>query len=279
MNAHEALAAIPRESFIPDEIFVSDEQGRLVPITRSDDPELWHRHVAADAPVVTRTAFDPDVPAELCDAAAGRGVEATSSSSAPYIMARMIDALELRRGMRLLEVGTGTGYNAAVLAHLLGAENIVSIEIDPVAAARAGRALEKIGHPVEVIVGNGEKGHPARAPYDRILATASAHTVPYAWVEQVRPGGVIVVPWAPTFHPDWPLCRLVVRPGGTAEGRFVGPSLFMPLRDQRVRPRVMQQAEERWIAAGRPDCSRYGVTVSPEGQHVWLDTPDNPIDC
>jgi protein-L-isoaspartate O-methyltransferase len=137
--------------------------------------------------------------------------------------------------------------------------------------------LDKAGYAVQVIVGDGENGHPQGGPYDRIVATASAQTVPLAWVEQVRPGGMILVPWAPTFHPEWPLGRLIVQPGGIAEGRFVGPSPFMPLRDQRVSPRLMQEAEERWIEAGRPGCGRYGVTVTPEGQFVWLDSPDNPI--
>jgi protein-L-isoaspartate(D-aspartate) O-methyltransferase len=110
VNVREALAAVPRELFIPDEIFVRSDTGWLVPLRRSDDPQRWQQHVAADEAVVTRTEFDPAIPAELRDAATGRGVEATSSSSAPYIMAHVIDALELQPGMRVLEIGTGTGY-------------------------------------------------------------------------------------------------------------------------------------------------------------------------
>src|SRR5919109_188480 len=109
MNVRAALAAVPRELFIPEEIFVRGENGWLVPLRRAGDPRRWHEHVAADDAVVTRTAFDPDIPAALRDAATGRGVEATSSSSAPFIMSRVIDALELRPGMRVLEIGTGTG--------------------------------------------------------------------------------------------------------------------------------------------------------------------------
>src|SRR5437868_12588843 len=117
-------------------------------------------------------------------------------------MARMIDALALAPGMRILEVGTGTGYNAAVLAFVLGVEQVTSIEIDPEVAEQARTALHKAGYPVEVITGDGEDGYPPGAPYDRIMGTAAAHTVPYAWVEQTRPGGMILVPWAPTVHPD-----------------------------------------------------------------------------
>lgn len=277
VNARAVLAAVPREPFIPDEIFVLNDSGWLLPLRRSENPDGWAEQVAADEAVVTRTAFDPAIPAELCDAATGRGVVATSSSSAPFIMAYVLDALELAPGMRVLEIGTGTGYNAAVLAHLLGAENVVSVEIDPVAADRARVALRKAGYPVQVITGDGEDGYPSGAPYDRIVATASVHTVPLAWLDQMRPGGTILVPWGPTFHPEWPLCRLTVGPGRTAQGRFIGPSPFMPLRGHYVPPAVVHEAERRWVDAGKPDCTRYGVTVTPQRQWVWLDEPEHPV--
>jgi protein-L-isoaspartate(D-aspartate) O-methyltransferase len=263
--------------FIPHEIFVPNDDGWLVPLRRSDDPERWREYVAADDAIVTRTRFDPAVPAELCDATTGRGVEATSSSSAPFIMARLIDALEVRPGMRVLEIGTGTGYNAAVLARLLGAEHVISVEIDSVAADRARSVLQEAGFPVRVVTGDGEDGYPPGAPYDRIIVTASVHTVPKTWVEQTRPGGVILVPWAPTFHPDWPLCRFTVRPDGSAAGRCIGPAPFMPLRAQRVPAYAVDEAEAKWMAAGKPDCTRYGVSVTPEGQQIWLNSPDNVI--
>lgn len=277
MNAREALAAVPRELFVPDEIFIPGETGWLIPLRRSEDPDRWRQYVQADDAVVTRTRFDPAIPVDLRDAATGRGVEATSSTSAPFIMERLINALDLQHGMRVLEIGTGTGYNAAVLAHLLGAENTTTIEIDPTAAAHARAALEQAGYPVQVITGDGENGYPPNAPYDRIIATASAHTVPSDWIQQTRPGGMILLPWAPTFHPDWPLCRLTVAAAGTAQGRFIGPSPFMPMRDQSTSPKAMQAAEQRWIEAGKPDCTRYGITVTPQSQTIWLDSPDNPI--
>lgn len=159
----------------------------------------------------------------------------------------------------------------------MGESNVVSVEIDPAAAAVARRALAAVGLRVEVIVGDGEAGCPAGAPFDRVVATASAHTVPYAWVRQTRPGGLIVVPLAPTVHPEWPLVALRVREDGTARGRCVGPSPFMPLRDQWVSARSVRDAEERWDAAGRPEVTRVGLTVTPEGQDVWLDSPDDPV--
>lgn len=274
LSAAAAVEAVNRELFIPDEIFVRGVEGRLVPLDRRDDPELWHEYVRLDEPVVIQVRPDSGP----YDPAAGRGMESTSSSSQPSLMAEMIDMLELEPGMRVMEIGTGTGYNAALLAHLLGSENVVSVEIDPELAAHAQGALERAGFFVEVIAANGETGYPPGAPYDRIIVTAAAHTVPYAWVEQTRPGGMILVPWAETIHPDGRLARLTVRPDGTAEGRFIGQAFFMPLRDQRLQPHVGYEAVARWMRAGRPDHTRYGITVTPKGQTIWLDTPENVID-
>ncbi|MFV2179272.1 hypothetical protein ACFHW2_31525 [Actinomadura sp. LOL_016] len=89
------IAAVPREPFIPDEIFVRDQAGWLVPLHRSVDPERWREQVMADAPVVTRVGPDPALPAEVCDPVTGKGMVSTSSSSAPFIMARLIEAMEL----------------------------------------------------------------------------------------------------------------------------------------------------------------------------------------
>ncbi|WP_207945713.1 methyltransferase domain-containing protein [Actinomadura sp. 7K534] len=277
MTVRDVIAFVPRAPFIPEEIFVRDEAGWLVPLRRADDPERWREQVEADAPVVTRVEPDPSLPAGICDPETGKGMISTSSSSAPSIMARLIEAMELEAGMRVLEIGTGTGYNAAVLAKLVGAGNVVSTELDPVAASQARKALASVGLPVEVVTGDGEEGFPPGAPFDRIIVTASAHTVPYAWVRQTRPGGLIVVPLAPTVHPDWPLAVLRVQDDGTAQGRCVGSAPFMPLRAQQVSAHSVQAAEERWQAAGKADLTRYGLTVTPKGQHTWLDSPANPL--
>ncbi|WP_131739379.1 methyltransferase domain-containing protein [Actinomadura roseirufa] len=274
----EALAAISREDFIPDLVYVPGPDYWLVPLVRSAEPGRWRRLVNGDdEPVVTKVGYDPTVPADLCDPESGRGMVATSSSSSPRIMARMIDTLELAPGMRVLEIGTGTGYNAAVLAFLLGVDQVTSIEIDPEVAEQARTALGKSGWPVQVITGDGEAGYPPGAPYDRIIVTAAAHTVPYAWVEQTRPGGMLLVPWAPTVHPGRPLARFAVSGTGRAEGRFIGEAGFMPLHAHHLLPRVDHDTEERWRQAGRPDYARYGITVTREGQRIWLDSPTNPI--
>ncbi|HEU5025212.1 MAG TPA: methyltransferase domain-containing protein [Spirillospora sp.] len=276
MTVGAAFAAVPREWFIPDEIFVLDG-GWLVPLRRADDPGRWREAVDGGGPVVTKVEFDPAVPEHLRDAATGRGVNAVSSNSAPDIVRTMLELLGPAPGMRVLEIGTGTGWNAALIAEIAGPHRVTSVEIAPDLAGQARRNLARAGYAVDVVTGDGEAGHTGGAPYDRVIATAAVRTLPYAWVEQARPGGVIVVPWGPAFHPGCPVARLEVRPDGTAEGRFHVPGWFMPLRDQQSPASAFDEAEERWEAAGRPDVGRYGVTVTREGQTVWLDRPGNRV--
>ncbi|GAA3734675.1 methyltransferase domain-containing protein [Salinactinospora qingdaonensis] len=273
-----AVAAVDREPFIPETIYVSAEDtGWLVPLRRTHDPATWRAHVHADAPVVTAVEYDPRLPAHLRDPAAGRGVVSTSSSSKPAIMARMVDALRLAAGHRVLEIGTGTGWNAAVISNITGPGTVTTVEVTAELADAARRALAATGYEVDVVTGDGERGHPPNAPYDRVIATVAVHTLPYAWVAQTRPGGLLVVPWEPTFHPDGPLAVLRREGDGTAQGRFVGPAHFMPLHQQRSDTAAPHETREQWEATGRPDLTRFGVTVTPEGQQVWLDDPGTPV--
>lgn len=268
MDARDAVAAVPRELFIPDVIWVHRGDGWSVPVRRGDEPDRWAELAASGDSLVI----------QIDDGrATDKGAWPTSSSTMPDGVVEMIDALELEPGARVLEIGAGSGFNAAVLAHLLGSENVVTVEIDNGLAEHARQALKRAGYSVKVVTGDGADGYAPDAPYDRVVVTAAVHTLPYAWVEQTRPGGILVVPWAATFHPDCPMARLVVGEDGRAEGRFVGPGFYMPMRSQRVSQAVLQETRKRWTAAGEPDCTRYGVTVTPEGQRIWFDSPDNPV--
>lgn len=137
----------------------------------------------------------------------------------------------------MLEIGTGTGWDAALLAHRLGAEQITTIEIDPDVAAHARKALSDAGYGgVTTVVGDGALGYPPDAPYDRLTATVACTQLPYAWVAQTRPGGRIVAPsWALDYYGM--LLALTVAEDGTAAGHFVDDVSFMVLRDQRTHPR------------------------------------------
>jgi protein-L-isoaspartate(D-aspartate) O-methyltransferase len=150
---------------------------------------------------VPRHLFLPDVPLErvYSDEAIATKTEAgraISSSSQPAMMAIMLEQLELQPGQRVLEIGAGTGYNAALMAHLVGSHGcVVTIDIDAdiVAAARQHLATAGFGR-VEVICGDGGLGHLPGAPYDRIILTVGAWDIAPAWQEQLREGGRLVIP-------------------------------------------------------------------------------------
>jgi methyltransferase of ATP-grasp peptide maturase system len=222
----EAFATVPRHRFIPDTIWVTDGAG-LVPLHRTEDPQEWLRRAYGPAAVITQV--DDGHPAGPGE----RGRYSTSSASQPDVVALMLAALDAEPGMRVLEIGTGTGYNAALLAHRLGTHDVTSIEIDPVLADHARRALTTTGYPVTVITGDGAEGYLPGAPYDRIIATAAVQQVPYPWVTQTRPGGTILTPWHTAYH-DGALVSFTVNSDGTADGRIVGNVAFMFLRDQRI---------------------------------------------
>ncbi len=119
-----------------------------------------------------------------------------SSSSQPAMMAIMLEQLGLRPGHRVLEIGTGTGYNAAVMAQITGDQHaVVSIDIDPDLTSRARATLGATGAGgVRVVCGDGSLGVPEHAPYDRIIVTAGAWTLTPQWLAQLAPGGRIVLP-------------------------------------------------------------------------------------
>ena len=116
--------------------------------------------------------------------------------SQPYVVAYMTEQLQVRPNHRVLEVGTGSGYQAAVLSRL--AREVVSVERYRTLAEQARGRLKRLGYDnVEVIVGDGLAGVPQRAPYDRIIVTAAAELVPAPLVEELAPGGVMVLPVGP----------------------------------------------------------------------------------
>lgn len=119
--------------------------------------------------------------------------------SQPYMVALMTEALCLNGDEKVLEVGTGSGYQAAILAEIV--DHVVTIERIPELATRAAEILRNLGYTnVEVVVGDGSRGYPPRAPYDAIIVTAGAPRIPDALVEQLAEGGVLVIPVGSGFH-------------------------------------------------------------------------------
>jgi protein-L-isoaspartate(D-aspartate) O-methyltransferase len=125
----------------------------------------------------------------------GRG----QTISQPYIVAYMTEALQLTPAHTVLEIGTGSGYQAAVLAEIV--KQVYSIEIVPDLAASARRTLTQAGYRnVEVRSGNGYLGWPERAPFDRIIVTAAPPEIPQALVDQLAVGGIMVVPVGTSYQ-------------------------------------------------------------------------------
>ncbi len=113
--------------------------------------------------------------------------------SQPYIVALMTSLLNLREGGRVFEVGTGSGYQAAVLANI--ADSVFSVEILPELAERAKALLDSLGYGNVIIrSGDGYDGWPAKAPFDAIIVTAAAPSIPHKFVKQLRAGGRLVIP-------------------------------------------------------------------------------------
>jgi len=124
------------------------------------------------------------------------GLFPTSSTSQPSLVARMLQLLEIGTGMRILEIGTGTGYNAALLAELCGTEGTVfTLECQQAVADKARRFLHEEGYEnVEVIHVDGFHGLEAEAPFDRIVATVGCSDISPHWLEQLSPEGVMLIP-------------------------------------------------------------------------------------
>jgi protein-L-isoaspartate(D-aspartate) O-methyltransferase len=147
--------------------------------------------------------------------------------SQPYIVALMTDLLDARPGHNVLEVGTGSGYQAAVLAHLVG--QVYTIEIVEPLARRAAEQLQALGYDnVTVRAGDGYAGWPDRAPFDRIIVTAGADHVPQPLVNQLKPGGIMVIPVGNDTN-ELQLTVLTKDARGRIRKRSVLPVRFVPL--------------------------------------------------
>lgn len=359
----DAFTAVDRARFLPPVIWPYDMATRTTTVVdREDDPRRWYGYVDANVPITTQ--WDDGQ-----HHGAAPGHVPTSSASAPSVVAAMLRDLDVREGMRALEIGTGTGWNAALLARFLGDSMVTSVEVDPSVAAAAATALHDAGLHPHTVVGDGLLGHSPDAPYDRVIATMAVRSIPYAWVQQTAPAGVIVAPWGTHYANADAVVRLVVADDQRrAEGQFTRPVEFMKARTHRLAraphtqyvpggdvaaaadsvsttyltaedlghpfrfvaglrvgrdcvsstgrrgPSVsfwlygisdrswaaavlhddqqkstvyqggprrlwddMEVAHSWWADAGKPDVTRFGMTVTATHEQVWLDTPQQPV--
>ncbi|MFE1174120.1 protein-L-isoaspartate(D-aspartate) O-methyltransferase [Streptomyces sp. NPDC058773] len=356
-----SYAAVPRSSVLPDLMWPFDmEAGRSVAVSRGEDPARWRKFADSDVPIVTQWDDGKHT-------GTAPGHVPTSSASMPSVVFRMLQDLDLRPGHKVLEIGTATAWNALLMAHRAGPGCVTTVEVDRAVATAAMATVERLGIPVRAVHGDGFQGYPGGAPYDRVIATCGLRSLPFAWVEQCRPGGVIVTPWGTNYtHADAVARLTVASDGQSASGAFTGPVEFMKLRSQRFVPRAhseyvtrsvmdgvessttlteaefvgerfgperfamglrvpqcsyveadkkdgarpvwfyglsdhswacaqfrdgkparvwqdgprrlwdeVESAYRWWDGHGRPDHSRFGLTVTTEGESVWLDDPAN----
>jgi protein-L-isoaspartate(D-aspartate) O-methyltransferase len=152
--------------------------------------------------------------------------------SQPYIVALMTEQLKIKRGDRVLEIGTGSGYQAAVLAHM-GLE-VYTVEIVPELALAADDRLKRLGCQVAIQQGNGYFGWPEHAPYDAIIVTAAPDHVPQPLVKQLKDGGRLVIPVGPqgSYQTLWQFTRQ----GDELKAVNLGDVVFVPLISTIVNP-------------------------------------------
>lgn len=152
-----------------------------------------------------------------------------SSTSMPGVMTRMLESLDVHDGHDVLEIGTGTGYNAALLSHRLGDQHVASVDIETGLVDLAQARLARIGYQPTLVATDGAGGLLDRAPHDRIVGTCSVSSVPWPWIEQLRPTGKLLVDVK--LGPLAGNLVLLCSDGERAEGRF-DPTYasFMPMR-------------------------------------------------
>ncbi|MER7624262.1 protein-L-isoaspartate(D-aspartate) O-methyltransferase [Streptomyces sp. NPDC126503] len=258
-----AFHAVPRDAFLPDRIWpgVADGTRQSRVVDRSVDPEAWFEAAYSDIPLTTQWDEGRHTGDDV-------GTTPTSSNSLPTMVFTMLKDLGVQPGHQVMEIGTGTGWTAGLLSYTVGQNNVTTIEYDPEVAHDAARNLLALGVRPTLLVGDGRRGYPRPRPYDRVIATCSVGSLPYAWVEQTAPGGVIVAPWGPTYGGE-AIVRLVVRESGVASGHFTRSSAFMRLRQQRAeRPGIDAYLRgERWPAGA--DMSR--SSLSPADVGGWVE--------
>jgi protein-L-isoaspartate O-methyltransferase len=221
------LHAVPCHLFAPPRAYALPGAAGGPPersIDRDADPGDWWAAVYDDMAIVTQREDG------AADPATGQGAS-SCALSAPCVVLPFLHLLGACPGDRVLEVGTGTGWTAALLAERIGQDAVTSLEIDPGLAQAARANLVAAGYAPAVLEADGLHGCPGET-FDRLHVTCGIATIPWAWIEQLRPGGVAVLPWQPGGWTGYKV-RLAAH-GGSAVGTFHGPANFMPARSQRT---------------------------------------------
>ncbi|MER7014577.1 methyltransferase domain-containing protein [Saccharopolyspora sp. NPDC000359] len=278
-----AIAATPRHVLVP-EVYAQNHSAEWEPVDVSSPSGLDRVY----SPVTLVTAL----------ADRGQYREAISSSTKPDLMVRMLEALDVRDGHRVLEIGTGTGYNAALLSHRLGDERVFSVDLDAELVAPARDRLASIGLHPTLVTRDGAEGLREHAPFDRIIATCSVPAVPRAWCQQLTDGGLLLADIRTGISAG--NLALLRRNDERLEGRFTDRwATFMLMRHRHQQPRTLptstaidshtrttsvppnpwQSNRVVWFLAhllGLPPGSSYGMRLDPETRRPTAGTITAP---
>ncbi len=182
---------------------------------------------------MARVPRDRFVPEELRDHAWDNGplpIGHGQTISQPFIVALMTDLLDIEPHHRILEIGTGSGYQTAILAEL--ADQVYTVEVVPPLGAQAKRVLDALGYEnIHYRTADGHLGWPEHAPYDGIIVTAAAREIPEELIAQLKPGGRLVIPVGPPWTTQQ-LRRLTRREDGTLDEQAILPVAFVPLVEE-----------------------------------------------
>jgi protein-L-isoaspartate O-methyltransferase len=226
-----AFETVHRGDFLPHLACFSDLLGQHS-INRTDDPQAW-----------LAQAYRPDVAVRIPS-----GDTVRSSASQPLAIAEVLLAAKAEPGMRVLEIGTGVGFLAALLANALGPQNVTTVELDRTMAAVAAANLAGHG-PVHTHHGDGLALEGIKGPFDRIISTCAVDRIAPAWLAAC-PDGRIIAPWVTTY--DASATAVLDVSAGVAVGRFLPNLSFMPASGVRREDEPVPAAPE----AGRIRCSR-----------------------
>jgi protein-L-isoaspartate(D-aspartate) O-methyltransferase len=204
-----------------------DERRRRLVDALRDSGRVERESVLEALGRVPRHEFVPEERRDAAYADRPLPIGGGQTVSAPHMVAIMADHLALSPGDRVLEVGTGCGYHAAVTAELVGGENVYSVEYHDDLANRARDTLARLGYDVHVRTGDGRQGWPEHAPFDAVYVTCAPTELPDPLVEQLAPGGRLVAPVGDDRQ------RLVVldkREDGSVSRREEGRVRFVPMQ-------------------------------------------------
>jgi protein-L-isoaspartate O-methyltransferase len=231
-----AFEAVPRHLFAPRFTLPQNLGGHAHDATATTDSaqrEAWLRAVYHNEALLT----DRDEHGIL-----------TSSCSAPSVVAIMLESSQASDGDSVLEIGTGTGWTAGLLAHRLGSDAVTSVDINARCVTEARERLNFLGLTPTLAVADGYLGYPARAPYDRIIATAALRKVPPAWLGQTLPGGTILTDLRGDFAGN--LALFTVNADMSAHGRFLAETVrFMPLRSTEQPFQLLPELSAKAVSA------------------------------